>query len=279
MKRLCATSMTQNGPAPAAPAALYAGSVMHQRMKPSAHRFAYEVFSLLIDLDRLQDAGRMSPLFSVGRFNLMSFHQKDHGPRTGASLRAHVDGLLTRHGVARPARVLLLGYPRILGTVFNPLAVYYAFDANEHLTGVIYEVRNTFGDIHHYVAPVDCSQITEAGLKQDQEKLFYVSPFIDMEQHYHFRLLPPGRSVRIRILETDAEGPLLSATFAGNLCPLSTSTILRLCLRIPLLTLKVLGGIHWEAFKIWRKRVPFHSRPKNAVRATQTSEDGSIVAR
>lgn len=267
-----ATSMKENGPPPAAAASLYAGKVMHQRMKPAQHRFDYDVFSLLIDLDRLEEANRLSPLFSVRRFNLLSFNPKDHGPRDGTDLREHVDRLLADLGRERPDRVLLLAYPRILGTVFNPLAVYYAYDAEGLLTAVIYEVRNTFGDMHHYVAPVEDNQMSGAGLRQDQEKLFYVSPFIDMNQHYYFRLLPPGKSVRIRILEKDAEGPLLSATFTGNAVPLTSQEIMRLCARIPLLTLRVLGGIHWQAFKIWRKRVKFHPRPAKAASSSSGSK-------
>ncbi len=259
------TDMAANGTAPSAAATLYVGPVMHQRMKPVANRFSYDVFSLLIDLDRLDEASRMSRLFSVGRINLVSFHERDHGPRDGSSLRAHVDGLLAREGLARPDRVLLLAYPRVLGHVFNPLAVYFAYDEEKNLTGVLYEVRNTFGDLHTYVAPVRPHQLSAAGLRQDQEKLFYVSPFLDMRQHYHFRLMPPGDGVRLRILERDPEGPILSATFHGRARPLTTMGVVRLCARIPLLGLKVLAGIHWQAFKIWRMGVPFHRRPEPPV--------------
>ncbi|MEJ8474377.1 DUF1365 domain-containing protein [Roseibium algae] len=266
-----ATSMRDNGPLPTAAATLYNGTVMHARMKPAVHRFDYKVFSLLIDLDKLKEADRQSRFFSVRRFNLVSFHPKDHGPRDGKDLRKHIDALLTDKGLERPARVLLLAYPRILGTVFNPLAVYYAYDIDGHLAAVIYEVRNTFGDLHQYVIPVTDGQMSEAGLRQDQEKLFYVSPFIDMEQHYHFRLLPPGKSVRIRILETDPEGPLLSATFIGNALPMTSLALVKLCFKIPFLTFKILGGIHWEAFKIWRKRVRFYPRPAKGASAPSPS--------
>ncbi|MEP0235377.1 DUF1365 domain-containing protein [Roseibium sp.] len=272
MKRQTATSMEANGPPPDAAACLYSGSVMHARMKPVAHRFNYDVFSLLIDLDRLEDAAGLSPFFSIRRFNLVSFDPKDHGPRDGSDLRQHVDALLEAQGLKRPSKVLLLAYPRILGTVFNPLAVYYAYDETDALVAMVYEVRNTFGDLHQYVAPVREGQLSSAGLRQDQEKLFYVSPFIDMDQHYHFRLMPPGQSVRIRILETDDEGPLLSATFSGNHKPLTSSVLLKLCIRIPLLTAKVVGGIHWQAFKIWRKRVRFYPRPAPGA-SRQSSSD------
>ncbi|WP_439528758.1 DUF1365 domain-containing protein [Pannonibacter sp.] len=251
-----------NGPPPHAPVTLYTGQVMHARMKPVPHRFTYAVFSMLIDLDQLDAANATSALFSVGRFNLLSFHQRDHGPRDGSSLRAHVDRLLMEAGQGRPARVLLLAYPRLLGYVFNPLAVYYAYDAAGTLSGVIYEVRNTFGDLHTYVAPVTDGQLSAAGLRQDQVKAFYVSPFLDMQQHYHFRLLPPGQSVRIRILETDPEGPILSATFTGKGEPATSAAIAKACLRFPLMTLKVIAGIHYEALKLWLKGIRFHSRPR-----------------
>jgi DUF1365 family protein len=262
MNRTPASTVAENGPPPSEAASLYPGKVMHARMKPKTHRFSYSVFSLMIDLDRLAEAGSASRFFSVGRFNLVSFFERDHGQRDGTSLRRYIDEALAEHGIDCPSRVLLLAYPRILGYVFNPLAVYYCYGSGDDLTAIVYEVRNTFGDIHSYVLPVSSGQSSAAGVRQRQDKRFYVSPFISMTQTYHFRMLPPGRSVRVRILETDPEGPLLSATFSGEQRPLTTRSILALCFRIPLMTVKVVSAIHWEAFKIWRKRVRFHRRPK-----------------
>jgi len=265
MKERRSNRVSENGAPPAEAATLFDGSVMHHRMKPREHRFTYSVFNVLLDLDRLKEAESQSGLFSVNRFNLLSFHEKDHGPRDGSDLRQHVEALLRENGVARPSRILLLAYPRLLGYGFNPLSVYYAYDQQEQLTALIYEVRNTFGGLHTYVAPIRPGQVSDAGVRQDQRKLFYVSPFISMDQHYHFRMLPPGETVRVRILEKDAAGPLLSASFSGTQKPFRTSEIARACLRVPFLTLKVMGAIHWEAFKIWRKRVPFHKRPAKDV--------------
>ncbi|MCK7611577.1 DUF1365 domain-containing protein [Roseibium sediminicola] len=263
MRPRASNRASDNGPPPEAAAVLYSGSVMHHRMKPRQHRFSYEVFSVLLDLDRLDEANGLSRLFSVNRFNLLSFHEKDHGQRDGGNLRCHVERLLAGEGVQRPARILLLAYPRLLGYGFNPLSVYYAYDKQDRLLALIYEVRNTFGGLHTYVAPVKPGQWSDAGVRQDQRKEFYVSPFISMEQHYHFRMLPPGDTVRVRILEKDTAGPLLAASFSGTCSPLSTRSIARACLRVPFLSLKVMSAIHWEAFKIWRKRVPFHRRPAN----------------
>ncbi|WP_298816371.1 DUF1365 domain-containing protein [uncultured Roseibium sp.] len=253
--------LRDNGPAPESAVSLYPGSVMHHRMKPKVHRFNYRVFSMLLDLDRLEEASRRSWLFSVDKFNLLSFHRKDHGPRDGSCLRRHVENLLADQGIAAPKRILLLAYPRLFGYGFNPLSVYYAYDEDETLTGVVYEVRNTFGGLHTYALPVETGQMSDAGVRQTQRKEFYVSPFLSMQQSYFFRMLPPGESVRVRILEKDTKGPILSATFSGERKKFTTGSILGECLRVPFLTFKIMAAIHWEAFKIWRKRVPFHSRP------------------
>ena len=268
------TTMRANGAPPDAAAALYSGAIMHHRMRPVSHRFSYKVFSLLIDLDRLKEASKLSRLFSVGSFNLLAFHPKDHGPRDGSSLRAFVEQRLAEKELKSPARILLLAYPRILGAVFNPLAIYYTFDSKQDLTCMIYEVRNTFGEIHHYTIPVTAGQLSDAGLRQDQGKDFFVSPFINMDQHYHFSLLPPGRSVRIRILEKDEEGPLLSATFHGDFSPLRSGKIALLLLHLQHQTLRVLIGIHWQAFKIWRKGVGFHNRNAKLVPDSSVGTSG-----
>jgi len=255
-------SMERNGPPPDAPAVLYCGHVMHQRMKPFGHRFRYSVYSLMVDLDRLDDAGKMSPVFSVNRRNLVSFHEADHTGHDGLSLRAYADRLLDDAGLGqRAARILLVCYPRILGYVFNPLSVYYAYDGADGLIGVIYEVRNTFGERHTYVCPVAPGDLSESGIRQSCTKLFHVSPFIGMEMDYHFRMLPPGNEIRWRILETDSEGPLLAATFSGAQMPLTSRALARLTARIPFLTFKIVAGIHWEALKLWIKGAKYISRP------------------
>ena len=253
----------RNGPAPAVAALLYSGEVMHQRIKPFGHRFQYRVFSLLVDLDRLGEANKLSALFSVNARNLVSFHEMDHSGSDAVSLRAYADDLLADAGLPMPAaRILLVCYPRILGYVFNPISVYYAYDADARLVAMIYEVRNTFGERHTYVCPVSDGEMTAGGLRQSCDKIFHVSPFIPMQMRYHFRMLPPGDEIRWRILETDPEGPLLAATFTGRQESMATSTLLSLAARIPFLTLKIVAGIHWEALKLWLKGAKYISRPK-----------------
>jgi DUF1365 family protein len=170
-------------------ATLYFGDVMHARLKPMGHRFSYRVMSLLIDLDRLGDADRLSPLFAVNRPALYSFREADHGKRDGSSLSDYAQRCAAERGIdLAGGSVLLLCYPRLLGFTFNPLSVYFCYRADGELALLIYEVRNTFGDIHPYVLPVRPGEISDAGIRQQQEKLFYVSPFVEMAMRYHFRI-------------------------------------------------------------------------------------------
>ena len=240
-------------------ATLYFGEVRHVRLRPVAHRFVYSVFSLLIDVDRLDDAARKTPLFSIGRFNLLSFRPQDHGACNARPLREHIDNLLRPAGIVCN-RIFLLCYPRVAGFVFNPLCVYYCY-GESGLVALVYEVRNTFGEKHSYVAPVAAGEASEAGVRQSREKLFHVSPFMDMAQQYHFRLQPPGARIGVRILETDARGPIFAATFSGKARALSTSSVLAAFFGLPLMTLKVVAGIHWEALKLWVKGMRLRTRP------------------
>jgi DUF1365 family protein len=240
--------------APASAAALYVGDVMHARLKPIGHRFSYRVMSLLIDLDRLADADRQSPLFGVNRAALYSFHEADHGRRDGSSLRAYAQFCAAEHGIDLTGGwVLLLCYPRLLGYTFNPLSVYFCYRADGELALLVYEVRNTLGDIHPYVLPVTSRDISDAGVRQQQDKLFYVSPFLEMAMRYHFRVRPPGERVQLRILETGREGPALAATFNGRHRSLNTSELLRAFFALPLVTMKIMAAIHWEALRLWLK--------------------------
>lgn len=246
-----------------AAAALYFGDVMHARLKPMGHRFSYRVMSLLIDLDQLEKADNQSPLFGVNRAALYSFRESDHGDRDGTSLRGYVRRSASELGIdLSGGRIQLLCYPRLFGYTFNPLSVYFCYRAGGELALMIYEVRNTFGDIHPYVLPVLSGEISDAGVRQQQNKLFYVSPFIEMAMRYHFRVSPPGEAVKIRILETDGEGPLLAATFNGRRQELTTGSLLKSFFSLPLVTFKILAAIHWEGLRLWIKGARLVPRTK-----------------
>jgi DUF1365 family protein len=279
MHHATASVETQPGPANAA-AVLYFGDVMHARLKPMGHRFSYRVMSLLIDLDQLDAADRQTPLFGVKRAALYSFRESDHGDRDGSSLSAYARARAVERGIdLTGGRVELLCYPRLLGYTFNPLSAYFCYRADGELALIIYEVRNTFGDIHAYVLPVQPGQRSAAGIRQEQDKLFYVSPFIEMPMRYHFRVSPPGQSVKLRILETDTEGPLLAATFNGSRRALTTAALLRSFFSLPMVTFKIMAAIHWEALRLWIKGARLVPRPqapaKNTVLAIARSTDYS----
>ena len=250
---------------PAAAGTLYEGQVMHARLKPFVHRFSYRVFSTLIDIDQLGALGRQSWLFSVNRFNALSFHEKDHiDPRISPlsqGLRAYVDALCRKADMPPPRRALLLAYPRVFGHVFNPISVYYLYDAAGRLSATIYEVRNTFGERHAYVCPVRSCETSESGIRQSCVKRLHVSPFIGMSGKYDFRIAPPGEKLRLRILEHDQTGPILAASFSAKAAPLTTAPLVSALIRIPLLGLKVVGLIHFEALRLWLKGAIFHKSP------------------
>jgi uncharacterized protein len=261
-----ASQVKTRGDAADAAAALYFGEVMHARLKPMGHRFSYRVMSLLIDLDRLGEADRQSRLFGVNRAALYSFNEADHGMRDGSNLRAYAQRCAAGHGIdLTGGRVLLLCYPRLLGYTFNPLSAYFCYRADGGLALIIYEVRNTFGDIHAYVLPVKPGEVSDAGIRQAQDKLFYVSPFVEMAMRYHFRVSPPGHTVKLRILETDREGPLLAATFNGRRRALTSAALLRSFFALPLVTFKIVAAIHWEALRLWLKGARLVHRPHTAV--------------
>jgi DUF1365 family protein len=263
--------------ATAAPAAaLYIGDVMHARLKPVAHRFNYRVMSVLLDLDRLDDADRCSPLFGVNRAALYSFHEADHGDRDGSPLHGYAQRRAAECGLdLTGGRVRLLCYPRLLGFGFSPLSVYFCHRSDGHLALMIYEVRNTFGEIHAYCLPVRAGDAGPAGIRQQQAKSFYVSPFIDMAMQYRFRIAPPTDTVKLRILEADAQGPLLAATFSGRRHRLTTAVLLRSLLALPLVSFKVVAAIHWQALRLWLKGVRLVPRPQAPPRALHLNANGT----
>ena len=244
---------------------LYRGAVMHRRTRPRRHRLSYKVFAALLDLDELDTLGNAVRGFGYNKFSLLSFYNRDHGPGTDEPLRAWVESVLSEANVTlNGGKITLLCYPRILGYAFNPLCNYFCYAASGDLAAIIHEVSNTFGQRHCYVFAVrngSNGNSARTVIRQTVDKCFYVSPFIDMEMTYNFRIIPPGDELAVAIHETDSDGTLLFASFSGERQPLEKWTMIKAFLSYPLMTLKVIGGIHWEALKLWRKGVPLVKRP------------------
>ncbi|MBY8977547.1 DUF1365 domain-containing protein [Rhodobacteraceae bacterium NNCM2] len=269
--------MRPSNPDQSAPC-LYEGEVMHMRLTPFRHQFRYRVFSMLLDIDRLEETCAGLRLLSLDRFNLLSFRRRDHGPRDGSALRPWVEAELIRNGRPKPARVWLLSFPRILGYVFNPLSVYFCEDRHGRLESVIYEVKNTFGDQHCYVLSARADR--DGASRHEEAKDFYVSPFIGIDQTYAFTIRPPGERLSLRIRQRDENGPWLIATQTGKRRPLSDAGLLRVWARHPLMTIKVFGAIHWQALKLALKGAAF--RPYRGAyphKETARTEKATEIAR
>lgn len=241
--------------------ALYPGHVTHARLKPREHRLSYRIYSLLLDLDELDDVDRRLRWFSVDRFNLFSFHRKDRGNGSGRDLKGQVESAMRAAGVEPDGGpIRLLAMPRLLGWAFNPLSTYFCHRRDGTLAAILWEVDNTFGQRHAYMIPVEGAG-SDGEIVQHCDKAFYVSPFMPMDLRYEFRVRPPAETLSIRIDTFDAGGKVLGARHMARKQALTDAALLRAFFSIPFLTLRVIGGIHWEALKIWLKRVRLVSRP------------------
>jgi DUF1365 family protein len=246
------------------PACLYACRVMHRRLVAPYYRFIYRVFYILLDVDRVGEAARGTRLFSHNRFNLLAFHGRDHGDGSG-DLRAWAEGVLAGAGIdLAGGRIRLLALPRLLGHAFNPISLWYCEHRDGGLRAVIAEVRNTFGERHCYLLSADGAAMPWEAT-HEKDKRFHVSPFLDLAGRYRFSLGEPGERVRLAIHETrDGQG-ILDATVAGERRALGDGAILRLAALMPLMTLKVVAGIHWEALKIWLRGGKFRRKPEPPI--------------
>ena len=251
---------------------VYEGRVFHQRLRPRKHRLSYRVFSLLVDLDEVSSLHKRLAFFSHNRFNLFSFWDKDYGSGQDTSLAQYARNTLAEAGLdLTGGSIKLLCYPRLFGYAFNPLSVYYCYSSDHELKAIIYEVSNTFDERHSYLIMVD--QDGAQSVRHSCKKDFYVSPFMDMDATYHFRISRPSDRLTVFIDQHDKEGSLLKASFSGRSKPLSDKLLISLLLRYPLMSVKVIGGIHWEALKLWRKGLKVFDRPappKNAITYVNT---------
>jgi hypothetical protein len=237
---------------------------MHRRLRPKPHRLRYRVAWMLLDLDEIGELPRKLRLFSCNRWNAVSFFDRDHGDGSGQPLRQQVEGHLRDAGITPdggPIRLFCM--PRMFGYGFNPLSVYFCHRRDGALAAILYEVHNTFRQRHSYLIPVDPTAGVRPGTSIDQQcrKGFYVSPFMDMDLSYAFRVVVPDSRIGVAIRTADADGPVLAAALSANRLALTDAALLRLLVVYPLLTLKVIGAIHWHALKMVLKGFRLRPRP------------------
>ena len=231
---------------------IYTGKVIHKRFKPKEHYFKYNVFSLLIDLNELEEINKYIKFFSYNKFNIISFYDKDHGDRDGSSIKLWVKKNLRNIGImTEDISIKLLCYPRIFGYVFNPLSTYFIYNKHSELISIFYEVKNTFGEQHTYIFKAQ----DEKTIQNKCKKKFYVSPFIEMDCEYHFKTLNPREQLSVVINQNDKDGKLLFASQDGISKDFNNKNLILSYLTHPLMTFKIIGAIHYEAFKLWAKRI------------------------
>ena len=235
---------------------IYNGLVTHTRFKPVKHFLKYRTFSILVDLDEIEELDKNNLIFSYNRFNIFSFYNKDHGDRNGKSLKRWVFNKIKKLKIKPNInRIKLLCYPRIFGYVFNPLSIFYCYK-NHTLRAIFYEVKNTFNEQHTYVFKINNSQ----RVKQSCKKKFYVSPFMDMNTFYDFKLNKPNKKLFVSIKQTDKKGLILTAVQTGERKEFNLKQLLTNFLKYPLMTVKIIVAIHFEAFLLWKKGAIYRSR-------------------
>jgi uncharacterized protein len=239
---------------------IYNGVVTHQRFKPIKHSLKYKTFSLLVDLDEVEILDKNISIFSLNKFNIFSFYTKDHGERNGNSIKKWVLKTIKKFNISNNiTKVKLLCYPRIFGYVFNPLSIFYCYE-NNNLRAIFYEVKNTFNEQHTYIFKIK----DDKNIIQKCKKKFYVSPFMNMETYYNFKLLNPNKKLSVFIKQTDKKETILTATQTGDRKEFSFKQLMVNFFKYPFMTIKIMGSIHYEALLLWKKGAIYRKR-KNKI--------------
>ena len=236
------------------------GEVRHRRLRPVENAFAYRTYFLMLPMRRLRELPCAA--LARNRFGLLAFHDRDHGAG-GDDALAWLDDLLRAEGIADAnGEIWLQTYPRVLGYVFKPVSFWFCERADGSLAAVVVEVNNTFGERHCYLL---AGEQLAYGRDLQARKVFHVSPFSHVSGSYRFRFMrsrsPDGERCIARIDHEDAEGALLQTSLSGRLTPLTLASVRAAFFGVPLMSFGVVARIHWQALRVWAKRVPYVKKP------------------
>lgn len=241
---------------------------MHNRLAPKKHSFHYNVFMFYIDLDELDILKQKLKLFSHNRFNFFSFKDKEHiqlpidKPDSSKSTREHITAYLTENGIIlTDERIMILTNLNVLGYNFNPVSFYYVFNKINEPVCCIAEVGNTFGELKPYL--LTSENLREKKYQLNTTKYFYVSPFFNSDHNFDFNLAIPDQKLNIRIDTFNMEERVFISTLTGTQKPLNNLNLALYSIRFPLITLKIITLIHWNAFLIWMKKIPYHKKSEH----------------
>lgn len=244
---------------------LYYATVVHVRSEPIKRSFDYRLFMFYLDLNELETIKKKIKLVGYNSFNYFNFRDKDHlrlpkeKPDISKSIRSHLLNYLEQNGVEEPVgRIMLLTNLATLGYQFNPVSFYFVYDVNGKPLCSVVEVGNTFKEMKPYF--IDSIHLNKNVFTYRTKKLFYVSPFIAHDVDFDFRLNVPSEELQLKIDDYKGDNHLFTAVLSGEKKALTNHNVLRYALLFPLITLRIIGLIHWQAIKIWLKKIPFYKK-------------------
>jgi len=250
--------------------ALYVGKLRHRRFTPRPHEFSYPVYMAFLDVDLLPQLMNISPLSSYNKWNLTAYCERDHFGASNASLRARLTADAAAQGLQLPdGQIFLLTHLRYLGYVFNPVSFYYFYDRAQNLAMLMAEVNSTFGERHNYWLTPACERESAAAKRYTTAKQMHVSPFMGMDLDYDWIFSPPSTSLVAHMNTLSAGQPFFDATLQLERRPWEARSLHRVLAMYPLITLRVIAAIHWQALKLWLKRVPVFTHPNKLTARNQ----------